>query len=141
LLVFAAAFTTACDDDPAAPAEEEPEVETMRIVVGNQTINVTTAGVTGGPLVLQVGANNVSVQFLKANGQQDEIAHGGGFRLEVEPQGGAPVTFTLSATNSFAGTLNATATATGAVLRFSLFHIEEGHEDFGPFSVTTNITN
>jgi hypothetical protein len=131
--------TAACDDDTTA-VEEEPEVATMRLVVGAQTINVADDGtVTGGPMTLVVGANTVTATFLGANGQPEPLVTTAEFQLNVEVLGGAPITFQRSASNAFSGTLTATAAGQGRQLRFSLFHIEEQHEDFGPFTVTVNV--
>lgn len=129
---------SACDES-TSPEHDEPEVESMRLVIGSQTVTVTPAGVTGGPIVLAVGANTITATFLNAEGEPDDHVSAAEFQLNVEVLGGAPITFQRSTTNPFAGTLTASATVQGAQLRFALFHIEEQHEDFGPFTVPVNV--
>lgn len=126
----------ACGDDPAAP-DDEPKVATMRLVVGAQTVNVSEGGVvTGGPIVLATGVDvPVVATFLRANGSPDPLVTSATFRLDVQP-GTSAVTFTR--TGPFAGTLRGAQSGT-TQLSFSLFHLEEGHPDFGPFTVPATV--
>lgn len=138
-LAAATLLVAACSDS-TDPDDQENEVVTMRLTVGTQVVNVSDNGtVTGGPLVLAVGANTITAAFLKANGQPDEHVVPAEYQLNVVIDGGAPITFTRSTTNPFSGTLTASATVTGATLQFSLYHLEEDHDDFGPFPVTVNV--
>lgn len=135
-LALVASAAAACDDDdPAGPDEDEPEVATMRLTVGASTVNVAENGtVTGGPLVFTSGAA-VTAQFLRADGTPDPIANGAEFRLEVVPT--TPANLTFARTGPFTGTLTSTiAAGQQTTATFSLFHVEEQHNDFGPFPVT-----
>ncbi|MDA0330327.1 MAG: hypothetical protein O2958_15145 [Gemmatimonadetes bacterium] len=123
---------TACGDD-MGPEEEEPEVATMRITVGAQSIDVADDGtVTGGPISLSVGSTSISVQFLLANGQPEPLVTDAVFQVNVESDNAGVVSFTR--VGAFDGTLVAGA-AGSTTVRLALFHIEEAHEDFGPFPV------
>jgi hypothetical protein len=139
-LVAAAILLTVSACDETLSPDGEPAVESMRLVIGSQTVTVSPSGVTGGPIDLGTGANTVTAFFLGANGLPDPNVSAAAFQLNVQVLGGAPITFQRSATNPFAGTLTATAAVQGAQIRFSLFHIEEQHEDFGPFTVTANVS-
>jgi hypothetical protein len=140
VLIVAGVLAAAGCKDSHGPHDHEPDVVTMRLTVGTQVITVSDNGtVTGGPLVLQVGANTITAAFLGADGQPDEHVTPDEYELKVTVDGGAPIAFTRSQSNPFSGTLTATATVTGATVRFSLYHIDEGHDDFGPFPVTVNV--
>ena len=135
--LFSLAALAACDD-VLAPGGE-PQSVSMRLAVGSQSVVVSAAGVTGGPIALSVGANSITATFLTAAGQPDPNVSAAEFQLNVEVLGGAPITFQRSATNPFAGTLTASAAVQGAQLQFTLFHVEAQHADLGPFVVTTNV--
>lgn len=135
---LAAVATLAACDEAALSPDGEPRVESMRVVIGGQTVTISPAGVTGGPIQLSVGANSISASFLGDDGLPDPNVSAAEFQLNVEVLGGAPISFQRSGSNPFAGTLAATGPVQGAQLRFSLFHIEEQHPDFGPFTVSAN---
>lgn len=137
LLATSLLTLSACKDDAVSP-DDEPEVASMRLVIGGQTITISDAGVVSPatPLVLPLGGTTITAAFLKANGEPNDNVTTADFQLNVTIGSGIPVTFTRSTTNAFAGTLNVTGIASGVQLRFALFHIEEQHEDFGPFPVT-----
>ena len=102
-------------------------------MTGGGSITIDQDGVPSGTLTI---GNNavVTAQFLGANGQPDPVANEpGAFRLEVTYPNGNPrgLVFTLSTSNSFSGTFTRqSASTTPMTVRFALFHIEEGHEDF-----------
>jgi hypothetical protein len=122
----------ACEDE-ATPPEEEPEVATMRLTVGGATVNVEEDGsVTGGPITIS-GNTTISAAWLKADGTAESLVNGTEFELTVEIADESFVTF--SRTGPFAGTLNRVAAGT-TTATFALLHIEEQHEDFGPFPVS-----
>lgn len=137
LAIALTASLAACNDSTAPEEEEEPEVASMRLTFGNgTTLTVTGAGAT--PSVrIPVGATTVAAQFLRADGSADPVVTATTFRLEVAGLAGG-VTFARS--GAFGGTLNATtATSTNIPITFSLFHIEEQHDDFGPFTVNVTV--
>jgi len=133
-----ALVATACSDDPTH-VEEEPEVATMRIIVGNDTVNVNakTGAVTGGPIMLTTGQDAaVTVQFLGGNGVADPLVQATTFRLDVTPASTAAATFTR--TGPFTGTLRGVQAGNTSV-SFALLHLEHDHEEFKwPVSVTVS---
>jgi hypothetical protein len=117
----------------------EPEVVMMRLTVGAHAITVSDNGtVTGGPIAIAAsGTVTVSAEFLQADGTADPLVTSAQFQLNVDPADAGVVTF--SRTGAFAGTLTG-AGAGSTTIEFSLFHISEGHEDFGPFPVPVEVS-
>jgi hypothetical protein len=137
-LLAGAASLTACEDDPVVE-DPEPEVATMRLTIGSQTVDVDDTGaVTGGPIALTTAVNpTISVQWLKADGTAETLVTSAEFQLNATPANAAIVTFTRA--SAFAGTLDG-LTAGSTTIEFSLFHLEEMHEDFGPFDVQVTVS-
>ncbi|MGI9629246.1 MAG: hypothetical protein ACR2QM_20655 [Longimicrobiales bacterium] len=136
-LIALGLVVAACGDDTPMEEEQEPQVATMRLTVGAQTVDVAEDGtVTGGPISIPVGMTAVSVEFLLASGQPEPLVTAAEFQANVASDDETTVTFTR--TSAFAGMLDGVASGS-AVLSFSLFHIEEAHEDFGPFPVSTTV--
>jgi len=135
-LVVASMFAfAACSEDDH---DHEVEVDFMRITAGAQTLMVNSTGaVTGGPLALQTGvARSITVEFLASDMTTDALDdHADDFQVNVT----APAGVTFTRTGPFAGTLTASAAGSYNV-SFALFHIEENHEDFGPFPVAVSVT-
>jgi hypothetical protein len=128
VLAFAM-ITSACGSDPVNE-EPEPDVATMRLVVGTQTIsvNANNGAVTGGPIVLAANTNvPVTATFLRADGLPDPLVTATTFDLDVVVPVGGGVTFTR--TGAFAGTLRGTV-AGSTTVRFGLLHLAEGHNEF-----------
>jgi hypothetical protein len=136
LAILALGLPAASCDDETAP-EEEPEVATMRLTVGAQTVNVADDGtVTGGPIVIAQGNTAISAAFLRADGTADPLVTADVFRLDIESDNAGIASFVRG--GSFSGSLVGAA-AGSTILRFSLFHLEEQHEDFGPFPVAVTV--
>ncbi|MFN0097398.1 MAG: hypothetical protein ACKVS7_01900 [Gemmatimonadaceae bacterium] len=125
----------ACKDSTSP--EEEPEVVTMRITpAGGSAVTVNSTGVVTGTLsVPAAGSRAFTVEFLNAAGQPDPVVDGTTFQVSVAPAAG----MTFTRTGPFAGTLTAGAAGTVAV-QLGLLHIEENHNDFGPFTVNVTVT-
>lgn len=119
--------------------QSEPEVSSMRLTIGAQTITVSETGtVTGGPIAITAnGTVTVSAAFLRADGSADPVVTAAQFQLNADPADAGVVTFTR--TGSFSGTLTGVS-AGSTTIEFSLFHIAEGHEDFGPFPVPVEVS-
>jgi hypothetical protein len=125
----------ACGDS-SSPVPGEPEIATMQLIIGADTVNVADNGaVTGGPLVVALGANTLTARFLRANGQPDPLVDGATFRLDGATDDASIVTFTG---NQLGGTITGVASGNASVA-FSLFHLAEGHDDFGPFPVPVSV--
>lgn len=127
-LALAVATTGAACSSSTEP-EVEPDAVTMRIIAGDQTVDVRVSDgqVTGGPITIGVGSTAIEVQFLLDNGQPDPVVTAAQFRADVEPTNEAVVTF--ARTGPFTGTLTGVATGQTAVT-FSLFHLPANHEEF-----------
>jgi hypothetical protein len=128
-------LAASCGSDSTEPAEEEPEVFSMRLTIGSVTKTITTAS-TDKAFTVARGANAVSVTWLKADGSVETIASTVNFTLRMVPATGAPITYTPASAQSFTGSLNVTAAVTNATVTVSLFHVAEQHEDFGPIPIT-----
>ena len=136
----AVALGTACDE--STPPEEEPEVATLRLIVGpsagpNDTVsvNVATGVVTGGPITISANTA-IEAEFLRDDGSPDPLVTDADFRLDVTPENTSFVTFTRA--SAFAGTLNKVA-AGSTRIEFGLFHLEEQHHEFERFvDITVN---
>jgi hypothetical protein len=131
-LVVALSAVAGCDDDPVEP--EEPEIGTMRITVGSQTLTFTEAG---GPTTLTIsGASTaIAATFLDPDGVPLTL-DAADFELRVSPANAGVLTFTR--TTAFSGTLNRVAIGTTTV-ELAAFHKGEGHDDFGEFVVTVTV--
>lgn len=137
-LVFAAVAlsTTACSDDHD---HDEPEVESMRLTIAGQApITISSTGVQSGTLnIVQGSATTITVEFLDAANANAITDHVEDFQAQVTPAAGSGLTF--ARTGAFSGTLTGTLTGSRTVA-LALLHIEENHEDFGPFNVNFNVT-
>ena len=126
------ALLTACGDDPVEPGDPADAVVAMRITVGGTVVTVNEGGtVTGGPVNIGAGATSVSVAFLDSDG--DTVTGLGDFVVRATPANTGIMTF--QSTGDFTGTLTRVSAGTTQVA-FELFHVEEGHADFGPYNVS-----
>jgi hypothetical protein len=134
LLALSVLTLGACTKDEH---DHEVDVDFMRITVGAQQVMVNSTGaVTGGPINLVRGVStSITVAFLNAAMADALDDHADDFQVNVTTPSG--VTFTR--TGPFTGTLSASAAGTYSV-GFSLYHLEENHEDFGPFTVPVAVT-
>lgn len=135
LAAFALSASACSHDDD----HDEPEVESMRITVAGQSpITVSSTGVQSGTLnLVQGSATTITVEFLDATNADAIAEHADEFQVQVTPATGSGLTF--ARTGPFAGTLTGSLTGT-RVVALALLHIEENHEDFGPFNVNVNVT-
>jgi hypothetical protein len=136
-MLFSVLALTACDDDDENGTEPEPEVVTMRLTAGAQVVTVSNNGtVTNGPIVVPVGTTALTLEFLDDTGNPDPLVTDADFEARVTP---TPATvLTADRTSAFAFTLTGVAEGS-ATLSAELFHLEEGHSDFGPFDVPVTV--
>jgi hypothetical protein len=131
------ALATACDDDPTG-GEEEPDIGSVRVTVGAQTVTISSTGTQTGTLTLPQGNSTVVVAWLRPDGTTETLVTSAEFEVRMTPAPGTTgITFTSS--GAFGGTLNAT-TAGAKVLQLSLFHLAEQHDDFGPHNLTVTVS-
>ncbi len=116
------------------PTEEEPEVETMRLVIGTTTVNFAGGTCTPSPssVTIPTAGATVTASFLRADGTPETIVTADEFELQVTPAG------RFTRTGAFTGTI-AGGTAGSASLGFALLHKIEQHEDFGPCNLTVTV--
>jgi hypothetical protein len=121
----------ACKDSTGVD-DQEPEVASMRITFATGgTATVSSSGVVTGSISIPSGvARSFTVEFLNAMGQPDANVDATEFQVSVTPAAG----ITFARTGAFAGTITGATAGTFAV-QFGLLHIEENHNDFGPFTV------
>lgn len=135
--LFSAAAFAACDDDDPTEPEEEPEVSSVRLTVGANSVTVTT---TSNPtLNLAAGANTVTAQWLRADGSVETLVTDAEFELRISGVSGSNLAWTP--TGAGGGTLTVSGLSGGqtAAARVVLFHLEEQHEDFGPVNFTVRV--
>lgn len=133
LVVAALSLSAACKDDAAG----HPEVDFMRITIAGQpAVTVNSTGTPSGTLSIAQGvATLFTVEFLDANQQEALGDEASEFQVNVAP--GAGITF--ARTGAFTGTFTGAAPGTVGV-SFAMFHLEDGEEEFGPFSVNVVVT-
>jgi hypothetical protein len=125
---------SACGDD-GTPPEEEPEIATARVTVGNNSveINNSTGVQTPATLPLTVNqANQMSVRFLGADGQDEPIVADERANLELRIPN-LPTGWGFARTGGSGATFTATITPTqtgSRPLTLQLFSIEHDHEEF-----------
>ena len=152
-IALAIALLTVAGCKDVSDPEPEPEIESLQLMVfapNPQTITVATnpgCAVTGGPITIPINTDvEISASFLNAAGQPDPIANnllifrlsGSNTPTGAEP---APTPSTIEWTRiaPFRGTLRGSVATIGSV-QFSAFHLEEGHEDWGPCTVPITVT-
>ena len=129
-LLSTLALAAACGDDEIT-GDDEPEIESVRLVItpsgGTATTYVVTAnGATPSPVQLRVGTSTIVATPLEANGSTIDDASEFELRMRGLPTG---VTFTQSGT--LTATITATAaTTTNATVSAVMWHRSEGHDDY-----------
>lgn len=125
----------ACKDSTGLDDHGE-DVHALRITLANGTaVTVGETGTVTGTLTIPRGVTTpFTVTFLDDAGAVVTDLPANEFQASVSP--GAGITFVR--TGAFTGTLQGAAAGTVSV-RFGLFHIEESHDDFGPFPVSVTI--
>ncbi len=130
-LLSTLALAAACDDDDELTGDDEPEIESVRLVVTPSggtatTYTVTANGATPSPVQLRVGTATIAATPLDASGQTIDEASEFELRMSGLPAG---VTFTQSGT--LTATVSATAaTTTNAQVAAIMWHRSEGHDDY-----------
>jgi hypothetical protein len=131
LLSTLALAATACDDDDDLTGEDEPDIESVRLVItptggAATTYTVTANGATPSPVQLRVGTSTIVATPLDASGRTiDEASE---FELRM---GGLPAGVTFTQSTTLAATITATAaTTTNAQVSATMWHRTEGHGDY-----------
>jgi len=131
-VAFAAVFAlAACSSTTEV---DEPEIGSVRLTVDG-TVLVITPGGAQGTLTLNAGASSVSATFLDEDGAIMTLDPAE-FEIRIIPANTTLLTFLRS--TAFTGTLNRLGTGT-TTMRVSVFHKDEGHDDFGPHTVSVTL--
>jgi hypothetical protein len=130
-LLSTLALAAACDDDDDITGDDEPEIESVRLVITPSggtatTYTVTANGATPSPVQLRVGTSTIVATPLDASGRTIDEASEFELRMSGLPTG---VAFTRSGT--LTATISATAaTTTNANVSAIMWHRSEGHDDY-----------
>jgi hypothetical protein len=125
------ALAAACSDDDELTGEDEPDIESVRLVItpsgGTPTTYVVTAnGATPSPVQLRVGTSTIVATPLDASNQT--IGEASEFELRIS---GLPAGVTFTQSGTLSATIAATAaTTTNANVSAIMWHRSEGHDDY-----------
>lgn len=137
-LVLALAVTAACGNDELP--EPEPEIaEVVFRIDGAVAFTVNGAGVvTSGSTAIPLGVHQLRAAAFDEDGNPvDEVADG---IFELRGTNVNPATLEFTKGNGLlTGSLNAKQGGSASV-RLELWHLEEDHEDWGPFTVQFIVT-
>lgn len=130
-------IVAACGDSTTEPEETAPEISSMLLLVGDDTVSVAEDGVvTGDPLVID-GTVEITAEFLDSVGVVAADASTDPFELRATSADDTIVTFTL--TDGFSGTLAGLLSGETTTVDFSLYDTEQAMDIFGPFTVTVEV--
>jgi hypothetical protein len=134
ITLFAAATALVACGDSTDPDDHEELPHEVRLTIGTQVVTINDSGVvTGGPIMIPIGITIITAVFLDDEDAVIDDLSADEYELRVTSDD--PVVASFNRSSAFAG-LFVGGTAGQTVLAFSLFHLEEQHEDFGPFDVT-----
>lgn len=137
-LALALTGTAACGDNELP--DPEPEIaEVVFSIDGVAAFTVSSAGaVTSGSTAIPVGVHQLRAAAFDEDGNAvDEVADG---IFELRGANVNPATLEFTKGNALlTGSLNAKQGGSASV-RLELWHLEEDHEDWGPFTVQFIVT-
>jgi hypothetical protein len=132
LLCAAPLVLPACSDSPTE--QGEPEIGSVRLTAGGQTVVITPGGAQG-TMTLNGSATNVTATFFDNQGDPLTL-DADEFEIRLVPANAGVLTFTRQ--SAFSGTLHRVA-AGSTLVAVSVFHLLEGHPDFGPHNVGVTV--
>lgn len=139
LALAAATVLLGCSDDPVAP-NNEPAVQSMRLQVGSSVVTIDRAtGAPSGELSVPLGDSDIAVQWLRANNTEESLITDDEFEFRMTST--ATSNFSFESTGARGGTITVTGVNSGEAITasVSLFHLDEGHADFGPYTITLRV--
>jgi len=140
-LVALALAAVGCNDITAVDEHgHADEIVAMRLTVetadGTTSHHLTDGGVlTPSPLRLPVGTATIAVEFLDEAGAVVDDIHDDEYEIRFA---GGPPGLAFARGGPFAGTFTATSAGSGT-LEIALFHLEEAHEELGPYFLAVTI--
>lgn len=138
-LALALSVTAACGNDEL-PDPEPGIAEVVFSIDGTVAFTVNDAGaVTSGSTAIPVGTHQIRAAAFDEDGNAvDEVVDG---IFELRGTNVNPATLEFTKGNALlTGSLNAKAGGPASV-RLELWHLEENHEDWGPFTIQFIVTN
>ena len=134
-LILLPMMAAACSDDsdPIDQGDPADAITTIRLQIGQQTVDITEAAGASRAVDVPRGATAVAATFLNANGNTVTLPSGSTFFIEIVSSNTSRLTYT--STGAFQGTLNGLQSG-AASIAVTLMH--GSHPDFGPRNV--NIT-
>jgi hypothetical protein len=134
---IAGLVTAACDDSTTEPEDTTPQISSMNLYVGTDTVSIDADGVvTGDPLQIE-GTMDITAEFLDSLGVVAVDASTDPYELQVTSADETVVTFTL--TDGFTGTLEGLLSGESTTVDISLYDTEQAMEVFGPLTVTVEV--
>lgn len=138
-LALAVSITAACGSNELP----DPEPEIAKVVFSIDGVEAFTVGnggvVTSGNTVIPIGVYQLRAAAFDQDGNAiDEVADG---IFELRGTNVNPATLEFTKGNALlTGSLSAKQGGTASI-RLELWHIEENHEDWGPFTIPFIVTN
>jgi hypothetical protein len=129
-------LAAACEEDGDGGTDVDPgeDVETIRLTMGSQSVDISRGGVVSGTLEIPRGATQLSASFLRANGTSIALPSTGTFQINVTSTNTSRAT--VARVSNFVVTLN--GLQTGAVgLSVELHH--GSHAEVGPHTVNATV--
>ncbi|HEX4933522.1 MAG TPA: hypothetical protein VFV33_10115, partial [Gemmatimonadaceae bacterium] len=92
--VLAASLVLGACSDSTEP-EEEPEVQTLTLTVGSNSITINkSTGTASGPLLVPAGTSTVAAQWKRADGSNETLITSAEFELKIVPTSAVNVSWT-----------------------------------------------
>jgi hypothetical protein len=129
-------LTAACDEDDGGGTDVDvgEDVETIRLTMGQQSVDISRGGAVSGTLTIPRGATQLTASFLRANGTTIALPSTSTFQINVTPTNTARAT--VARVSNFVVTVN--GLQTGAVgLSVELHH--GSHSEIGPHTVNATV--
>lgn len=125
----------ACEGDDGGGPDTDPgdEVETIRLAIGTQTVELTN-GTANRAMDIPRGNSTMTATFLRANGTAVALPATGSFSIVVTSVNNARVTSTQ--VSPYVVTLNGLQSGP-STLQVSLRH--GSHDELGPWPMTVNV--
>jgi len=122
------------DEEPIGSSDPADAVVTIRLTIGQETVDVTASGASRSSVDLPRGAITLAATFLNANGTAVTLPSSTTYALDVVSSNTGRLTFTR--TGAFTGTLNGLLTGS-TTIAVNLIH--GSHSHIGPRNVTINV--
>jgi hypothetical protein len=138
--VLGAALASGCSSGTEAGSVEPDVAKMVLTVAGGSPYTATDpAGFAGATAQVQLGLFTVSAAFFRANGSPETIVNSSDFELRVSNNAASQSCspgLCFERTGAMKGSISRLEPGQSATFYFSLYHVSEGHTDFGPYPLT-----